>query len=272
MPSKSKKQNKEEVKIEESSEIITNSTETNTAEENSFTVESIKTNPNDSSNSNDSANIVLRSQPEKVVDYITPSDIEKYLLKTELPSDNIQDIREKVHRSLQNLKRAWVEFGASVIIVQRSKAFKKWGYETFALYCENELKLKKSTIYEIIDSTLFLIQKSPDIYNGIMSGESDITQLPSYHSIYLIAKKEKRITTKKALELYKSVMGGELSTMDLTDKLRKLCGKEKTSVDLVKRYQSWYKSLKNRKFSKEIMNKAEELNKLLEALNQKVTE
>lgn len=267
MPSKTKKQDREEVKKEEvlEPEIITTSKEVETLEENSLTVETIKASPNE-------ANIVLQKQEEKEVYYITPSDIEQFLKNKELFPDNIKDIREKVHRSLQNLKRAWVEFGASVIIVQRSKIFKEWGYETFATYCENELRLKKATIYEIINSTLFLIQKSPELYDSIMSSEADFTKLPSYHSIYLIAKKEKKITTKKALELYKSVIEGKLSTMDLTIKLQKLCGTKKPSIDLVKRYQSWYESLKNGNFSEEIIEKAKELNELLEALNQKVAE
>ena len=170
MPSKTKKQDKEEVKKEEvlEPEIITTSKEVETLEENSLTVETIKASSNE-------ANIVLQKQEEKEVYYIiTPSDIKKYLLKTELSSDNIQDILKKVHINLKNLKKAWVEFGASLIIVRHFKLFKfvEKKYKTFASYCEEELKLKKSTIYEIIDSTLFLIQKSPEIYNGIIDRKS----------------------------------------------------------------------------------------------------
>lgn len=260
MPSKIKKQDKKEEVLEP--EIITTSKEVETLEENFSTVETIKP----------KANIVLQKQEEKEVYSITPSDIEQFLKNKELSPNNIQDIKEKINRSLQNLKKAWVEFGASVIIVQRSKIFKEWGYETFASYCENELRLKKATIYEIIGSTLFLIQRRPETYEKLMSGKEDLSKLPSYHSIYLIAKKEKKITTKKAQELYDSIVEGKLSTMNLPDKLRKLCGEKKPSVDLVKRYQSWYESLKNGNFSEEIIEKAKELNELLEALNQEVAE
>ena len=58
MPSKSKKQDKEEVKIEESPEIIT----VDTVEKDSFIAESTKTNPDDS---NDFANIVLENKLRK---------------------------------------------------------------------------------------------------------------------------------------------------------------------------------------------------------------
>lgn len=205
---------------------------------------------------------------EETLYYIEPSTFEDYVLSQKYTPANSDEIRENVRQSLNQLKQAWVQFGTAILVVSKSHIYRAWGFTNFKDYCEQELKLHQSTVHELMGSTLFLSHQKPELYKRLMGGQSkEIEKLPSYHSIYLLAKKQKKLEEQELfVELLSQVMDGKLSSRDLQAKLREIFGAKETSPTpeiLAAHYAKWYELLQKADLSKDVLRKAEELMELL---------
>jgi hypothetical protein len=200
--------------------------------------------------------------------YVEPAIFEKYALTQKYIPINAEDIRKKVKESLYEFKHAWLQFGTAILVVNKSKLYIAWGFKNFEDYCEEELKLHQSTVHEIMASTLFLSQRNPELYKRLMAGQDGKKEIPSYHSIYLISKKQTKLGEERFAELFAQVMDGKISSMDLQKKLRDLFGTKEPTLTpeaIASNYEKWYEALKKASLSEDILHKAEELLELLKA-------
>jgi len=216
--------------------------------------------------------LVKKEGRMETVIYVAPSTFEEYVLSQKYTPANSQKIREKVLESLYEFKHAWVQLGIYILAVSRSRLYLTWGFKTFNEYCDKELKLHQSTVHEIMDSTIFLCQKDPELFQRLMTGKSQsvIEELPAYHSIYLLSKKQKNLGEEKFTELFTQVMNGQISSSELQKKLREIFGSKESAPtldSLATNYKKWHENLIKAKPSEEILKKAGELLNLLQTSN-----
>ena len=162
--------------------------------------------------------------------YIRPNHFENFVMKQGgLPKDT-NDIREKVLASLRDLKIAWVKFGTAVLLVNNGRMFHSWGYETFKGYCEKELEMKQSAVYEIMKTTRFLMQNQRETYNRLMGGEKKAL-IPSYRSVYLLLRKKKQLEKEKMFDaLLQELLQGKYSTREVSEKISDVLGENKEEI------------------------------------------
>lgn len=216
------------------------------------------------------APIVIQKGKEEQCYYIKSSTFEKYILRKNESSGKLSKINDEALENLHELKRAWLKFGVSILAVHRYRSYRLEA-ETFEEFCEKKLKLYQSTVYEIMKSTLFLMQEKPDTFEKILSGNLKAEDsLPSYRSLYLIAKKKKQLTKKgKFDELLGLLLSQQISTRDVQKKIAEILhtGKEKEiSLEMViKHYEKVCEEIEELKIQKEIINDSKKiLNKLQE--------
>jgi hypothetical protein len=196
--------------------------------------------------------------------YVRPSTFQKYVLNKSLTPKDADNVRKEVKECVQEVKRAWIKLGTAVLSVHTPRLYLDWGHKSFEDYCENELKLHQSTIYQIMTSTLFLMRDQPDVYQKLMEGEKKIWEtLPSYHAIYLLEKKRKRLQDKgRYEELHEQIFQQGMSTRELAKELHKILGvstAQPSLPTLVKSYARLCKQMQKLKVDKEVLEKALEV-------------
>lgn len=212
--------------------------------------------------------------------YVRPAIFQEYVVDTKLTPEDAKRVRQEVVKNVQEVKRAWVKLGTAVLSVHTPRLYFAWGYNTFEEYCEKELKIHFSTIYQVMASTLFLMRDQPDIYQSLMEGEKQVADaLPSYHAIYLLEKKRAKLQKKKKYEeLRKQLFEHGLSTRDFAKKLHEILGKgkekpaPKISLNaLVKSYAVLCKQMGQLKVRQDVLKEAREvLEKLKKVAGEKV--
>lgn len=193
--------------------------------------------------------------------YIQPGQYQKHVLdKNEIPEE-AEKIRRNVLDSLQEFKKAWVKFGTAVIAVSSTRLFFAWGYKTFKEYCENELQLHESAVYEIMKSTKFLIQERRELYDNLMAdNKKALKELPSYRSIYLIIRHKKQLEEKRKFKiLLDGLLEGNYTVASLDEEIRKILGKQKkalTREDILAHYQKVCDEMRELGISDDILSDA----------------
>jgi hypothetical protein len=204
--------------------------------------------------------ISRREENEQVNYYLRPANFQKYVLEKNITLEDAQRVRREVLNHLNDLKRAWVKLGTAVISVHIPRLYLAWGFKTFEQYCEQELKLNYSTVYQIMNSTLFLMRDKPEIYRSLMAGDRE-SYVPSYLSLYLLKKKRKRLEEKgKFTELLEMVVSQGLSTRELQRKLKEVLGEKRKKLSLkgvIKSYFSLCKAMQKLKIAEEVVKEAE---------------
>ena len=182
-----------------------------------------KTHPN----SEHSLAITIAHDKEVSCYYIRPSDVQKYILDCHKTPVDFERVNKKAIETLHDLKKAWVKFGTAMLEVNTLRTY-RLKYPKFEEFCEKELKLHQTTVYEVMTSTMFLMQEQPEIYQAMMQGDTDVAEsLPSYRSLYLIASKKKQLEKKdKYQELVTELMHGQMSTRDLQKQIKQVLHSE----------------------------------------------
>src|SRR3712207_4164197 len=63
----------------------------------------------------------------------------------------------------RRFKASWLELGQALSEVKRSKAWERWGHESFEAYTKNELKLRSDTVEKLTAGYLFLHKRAPEV-------------------------------------------------------------------------------------------------------------
>ena len=192
--------------------------------------------------------------------YIQPAQFQKHVLK-DFPEES-EKIRQGVLNCLQELKVAWVKFGTAVIAVSNTRLFLAWGYNSFKYYCDGELRLKESAVYEITKTTKFLMQEQREVYERLMKGEKEaLKTLPSYRSIYLLIRNKKQLEEKEKFnEMLDGLLQGGVTVAALQKEIRRILGKEKkeiTKEDILKHFQKVCEEMKEFGVSEKILSETQ---------------
>lgn len=87
-------------------------------------------------------------------------------------------------RSTQRFKRSWVELAEILVEIRRDKAYERWGYEDFHVYCAQELHLKRATVDKLTISFSTLKRLAPQVlqWDGVER------ELPSLQAVDYFGK------------------------------------------------------------------------------------
>lgn len=191
--------------------------------------------------------------------YIQPAQFQKHVLM-EFPEE-AEKIRQGVLASLQELKMAWVKFGTAVIAVNSTRLFLTWGYNSFKAYCDGELQLRESAVYEIIKTTKFLMREQREVYDRLINGEKKaLKTLPSYRSLYLLIRNKKQLEEKeKFQDLLESLLQGKYTVAALEDEIRKILGKKMKGLsreDILAHFKKICDEMKEFGIAEEVLDEA----------------
>lgn len=98
--------------------------------------------------------------------------------------------RYNVLQTAIDFKRSWVRLGQHLTEVQRTGAFKEWGYRTYEAYARHELHLRRDTAHKLARSFEFLSQHEPELLSAKGSGRGDVV-LPGYQALDALAEARK---------------------------------------------------------------------------------
>jgi hypothetical protein len=205
--------------------------------------------------------VVQKEKEEPTCYYMKPDDFEKYIVESKKRPENLAAINEEAMKNLLELKKVWLKFGASILAVHTLRSY-RLECDTFEEFCDKKLKLHQSTVYEIMNTTLFLMQNRQEVYKKILDGSAKAEDsLPSYRALYLVSQKKKQLTKKgKFDELVDQLLKEKLSVNTVKDRLRDILvkGQDKkiTRETVVKHYEKVCEELAQIKASKEILKAA----------------
>lgn len=184
--------------------------------------------------------LMIEREKETSYYYVRPSDVEKYILDQNKTPVDFERVNKKAIETLHDLKKAWIRFGAAILDVNTLRTY-RLKYPTFGEFCEQELRLHRSTVYEVMTSTLFLMQEKPEVYQALLQGDMKIEEtLPSYRSLYLVAKKKPQLEKKeKYQEIVEALLQNKLSTREVQTRIKEVLGGDK------EKEHSWQAFLSN---------------------------
>jgi hypothetical protein len=95
--------------------------------------------------------------------------------------------RATVLRLTRRFKSTWLELGAALAEVKRSKNWERWGYDSFDTYAKTELKLRPDTVEKLTGSYLFLHKRAPEVLQP-----DRLEALPTYQAIDYLRRVEEK--------------------------------------------------------------------------------
>lgn len=72
------------------------------------------------------------------------------------------NVRAEIRESANHFRKNWLEFARRLADIHTSGIFKSWGYKTIVDFAREELKLKKETVFKLLNSYTFLKEDFPD--------------------------------------------------------------------------------------------------------------
>jgi hypothetical protein len=202
--------------------------------------------------------------------YIYPAFYSRCKVNEKINPQELQKIRDGVVESVYQFQLAWLKLGSLLLLVHKAKLYEKWGYEKFSDYCEGEVKLRQSAVYEIMKSTAFLLREQRPLYDEIVAKKEKSLSVPSYRCFYLLASKQKQLKDKEQFQtLLESLSKGHISTRDFAQKIREALKDKKKAPSkkaIVRQCKSLYKDMQQAKISQEIIKEAKSLLEKLQTL------
>jgi hypothetical protein len=98
-------------------------------------------------------------------------------------------------RRTRRFKASWLELAEALSEVKRTKAWERWGYDSFETYTKNELKLRPDTCDKLTGSYSFLHRSAPQV----LKRDPLDAPLPSYQAIDFLRRAEERAAEDDSL-------------------------------------------------------------------------
>lgn len=117
--------------------------------------------------------------------------------------------RYQVLDTAKRFKSSWVELGERLLQVNSRSLYREWGYESFADYCVQEIRIKKPTAEKLTLAYRFLEKREPEV----LAQRNELKPLPDFRSVDLLrqASEEKGFTDEEYADLRKCVFDDERS-------------------------------------------------------------
>lgn len=95
--------------------------------------------------------------------------------------------RATMLRLTRRFKSTWLELGQALSEAKRSKAWERWGYDSFETYAKTELKLRPDTVEKLTGSYMFLHKRAPEVLT-----RDPLEALPTYQAIDYLRRVEEK--------------------------------------------------------------------------------
>lgn len=103
--------------------------------------------------------------------------------------------RANALRLTRRFKASWLELGAALAEIKRSKTWERWGYEAFETYAKNELKLRSETVDKLTAGYVFLHKRAPEV----LERDPLDAPLPSYQAIDYLRRAEEKAESDESV-------------------------------------------------------------------------
>lgn len=123
-------------------------------------------------------------------------------LKTLDPSSE----RFRILVAARDFKAAWVAFGEFLTKVRESSRYKSWGYDTFEIYCRQELRLRQDTANKLTRSFAYLRDHEPAV---VRNREREMPPLDVVDLMSRAAERTK-VTPSQLGEIHEEVFAPEV--------------------------------------------------------------
>lgn len=136
------------------------------------------------------------------------------------------DPRYQVLESALAFKASWVILGEHLNEVYLQRAFKDWGFSSFARYCTDELQVTSSTARKLVRSYQWLGEEAPNLIPRVEQGRVlPERPVPDYGTIAVMADAKKELQAERVAEdaylaLKQAALEGDLSASQLRRELR----------------------------------------------------
>jgi len=131
------------------------------------------------------------------------------------------DPRYSVLEAALAFKASWVILGERLHEIYAQKAYKQWGYATFARYCADEVHISTGTARKLVRSYGWLGEEAPDLLpdhgrSSSESGRARLRPIPDLATVEVLADARKavnddRVTEDAYLALKRAALDGDKS-------------------------------------------------------------
>jgi hypothetical protein len=112
---------------------------------------------------------------------------------------NLDAAHKEVLDATHTFKLGWAVLGQTLLKVQRSKAYREWGFSDFKTFCAKELGLRYSTVEKLLRSTYYMQRHEPRWLDRNEAIQVE-TPTPDLNAVNFLARGEEQ-----------QVLGGELA-------------------------------------------------------------
>ncbi len=108
--------------------------------------------------------------------------------------------KERVHviSVARTFKRSWIELAAALTTVFERDSWQRWGFDSFDVYCNKELHIKKNTVAKLLGSYRFLNSVAPKVIERVKREPS--APVPSIQAVdFVIKAAEKGAADKRTM-------------------------------------------------------------------------
>lgn len=102
--------------------------------------------------------------------------------------------RATMLRLTRRFKASWLELGEALTEVKRSKAWERWGYDSFDTYAKNELKLRSDTVEKLTAGYMFLHKSAPEVLK-----RDPLEALPTMKAIDYLRRVEEKAAEDESI-------------------------------------------------------------------------
>ncbi len=142
------------------------------------------------------------------------------------------DPRYQVLEAALAFKASWVILGEHLTEVYGQRAFKDWGFSTFAKYCTDELQVTSGTARKLVRSYQWLGEEAPNLIPRIEGGRVlPERPVPDYGTIAVMADAKKELQAERVPEdaylmLKQAALEGDLTASQLRKELKEAIPEE----------------------------------------------
>lgn len=153
------------------------------------------------------------------------------------------DPRYQVLEAALAFKASWVMLAEHLADVARGKAYKQWGYSTFARYCSDEVHITGSTAKKLVKSYDWIEEEAPELLPKRDGGKViSLREVPDYGAISVLADARKELEAERVpkdayLALKQAALEGERTATQLRRDLKEAIPealRDKPAIDKVR--------------------------------------
>lgn len=129
--------------------------------------------------------------------------------------------RYEVLAAALQFKTSWVRLGESLAEVREAQLFREWGYDSFEVFCQEEIRITRETAAKLVRSYAYLTETRPALVEAHRSEETP-PRVPDYQAVDLLAKlrENERVPESVYRDLTQATFREDLGAQELRKRVR----------------------------------------------------